>query len=71
MSSMKADLLSFIEVDCIRSGQQIVALCRKVEVSVTTFQRWKAKYGGFEVNETCCLKQLENENRPLSNSSRS
>lgn len=46
-------------------GEQIAALCREVGVSDTTFQRWKAKYGGLEVNEARRLKHLEDENRRL------
>jgi len=46
-------------------GEKIVDLCREVGTSDTTFQRWKAKYGGLEVNEARRLKQLEDENRRL------
>lgn len=40
-------------------------LCRKHGVTEGTFYRWKAKYGGLEVNDAKRLKQLEDENRRL------
>ena len=46
-------------------GEKIVDLCREAGISDTTFQRWKAKYGGLEVSEARRLKQLEDENRRL------
>ncbi len=46
-------------------AEKIVDLCREAGISDTTFQRWKAKYGGLEVNEARRLKQLEDENRRL------
>jgi putative transposase len=40
-------------------GEKIADLWREAGISNTTFQRWKAKYGGLEVNEARPLKQLE------------
>ena len=34
-------------------------------VSSATFYKWKAKYGGLEVNEARRLKRLEEENAKL------
>jgi len=34
-------------------------------ISEQTFHRWKAKFGGMELNEARRLKQLEDENRRL------
>lgn len=45
--------------------EKTAELCREAGISDTTFQRWKAKYGGLEVNEASRLKQLEDENRCL------
>ena len=47
------------------AGEKITGLCREAGISDTTFQRWKAKYGGLDVNEARRLKQLEDENRRL------
>lgn len=47
------------------AGMATAELCRKHAVSVQTFYRWKAKYGGLEVSEAQRLRQLEEENRKL------
>jgi putative transposase len=40
-------------------------LCRKHGICPGTLYRWKAKFGGMEVNEARRLRQLEEENRKL------
>ena len=40
-------------------------LCRKHGISQGTLYRWKAKFGGMDVNEARRLRQLEEENRRL------
>ncbi len=47
------------------AGVPIAELCRRLRVSDVTFYRWKAKYGGLEVNEAKRLRSLEEENRQL------
>jgi putative transposase len=47
------------------AGTPVADLCRRLGVSDVTFYRWKAKYGGLEVNEARRLRQLEEENRRL------
>jgi hypothetical protein len=44
------------------AGVKLGDLCRRHGISEQTYQRWKAKYGGLEVNEARRLKQLEDEN---------
>ncbi len=39
--------------------------CREHGLSEGTYYRWKAKYGGMDVNEARRLKELELENRRL------
>jgi putative transposase len=34
-------------------------------ITTHTFYRWKAKYGGMDVNEARRLRELEEENRRL------
>jgi putative transposase len=46
-------------------GVAVTDLCRRLGVSEGTYYRWKAKYGGLEVNEARRLRQLEEENRRL------
>ena len=40
-------------------------VCRKHGISDATFYKWKAKYGGMQVNEVRRMKQLEEENFQL------
>ena len=47
------------------AGARTLDVCRKHGVSSATFYKWKAKYGGLDVNEARRLKQLEDENRRL------
>lgn len=47
------------------AGMATPELCRKHGISEGTYYRWKAKYGGMEVNEARRLKALEDENRRL------
>ncbi len=47
------------------AGVPIADLSRRLGVSEVTFYRWKAKYGGLEVNEARRLRALEEENGRL------
>ena len=47
------------------SGLPVADLLRAHNISQGTFYRWKAKYGGMEVNEAKRLKALAEENRRL------
>jgi len=47
------------------AGMGTDELCRKHGVSRQTFYRWRAKYGGMDVDEAKRLKSLEDENRRL------
>jgi len=47
------------------SGVPVTELCRKLEVTETTFYRWKRQYGGLGVSELRELRQLREENRKL------
>ena len=47
------------------AGLKLETLCRKHGIGQQTFYRWKAKYGGLEVNDARRLKGLEDENRRL------
>ena len=46
-------------------GVSVAVLCREHNVSAPTFYKWKAKYGGMQVDEAKRLKQLEEENSKL------
>jgi len=47
------------------AGANTAELSRKHGISATTFYKWKAKFGGMEVNEARRLKALEAENGKL------
>src|SRR4029450_10827169 len=47
------------------AGAKLADLCRRHGISEQTFHRWKAGFGGMDVNEARRLKQLEDENRRL------
>lgn len=47
----------------VEAGQKVMDACRRHGISEQTYHRWKAKYGGMDVNEAQWLKQLEDENR--------
>jgi putative transposase len=50
------------EVD---AGAKLQDVVRRLGVSEQTYYRWKAKYGGMEVNDAKKLRALEDENRRL------
>ena len=47
------------------AGMGTEELCRKHGISRQTFYRWRAKYGGMDVDDAKRLKSLEDENRRL------
>lgn len=47
------------------AGTAVVDICRKLEITETTFYRWKRKYGGLGVSELRELRQLRDENTRL------
>ncbi len=47
------------------AGTPVGEICRKLEITQTTFYRWKSKYGGLGVPELRELRQLRDENRKL------
>lgn len=47
------------------AGANTADLRRKHGIAPNTFYRWKAKYGGMELNIMRRLKEMENENLRL------
>jgi putative transposase len=47
------------------AGANVGELCRRHAISEQSYYRWKAKFGGLEVNEAKRLRGLEEENRRL------
>ena len=46
-------------------GTPVAEICRKMEITETTFYRWKKKFGGMGTPEIRELRQLREENRKL------
>jgi len=46
-------------------GLPVAELLRQHGIAEGTFYCWKSKYGGLELSDAKCLKQLEDENRRL------
>ena len=49
------------------AGVPLAELTRKHGIAEGTFYRWKAKFGGMELNDAKRLRSLEEENRRLKN----
>ena len=47
------------------AGAKLTELCRRHNISPTTFYKWRAKYGGMAVSDAKRLRALEEENRRL------
>jgi len=48
-----------------QAGEKVGEVCRRHGISEQTLYRWRAKFGGMDVNEARRLRQLEEENRRL------
>lgn len=49
----------------LNAGQDLAAVLQALEVSESTYLRWKNQYGGMKSEEAKRLKRLEDENRRL------
>lgn len=49
----------------VEVGAKVGEVCRRHGISEQTLYRWRAKFGGMDVNEARRLRQLEEENRRL------
>ena len=47
------------------AGMPTVEMCRRHGLSLTSFYKFKSKYGGMNVSETHHLRSLEDENAKL------
>jgi hypothetical protein len=46
-------------------GQSIEEVCRHLEITESTWHRWRNQYGGMKANDAKKLKELEKENQRL------
>jgi putative transposase len=49
----------------LSAGKDLAAVLQALEVSQSTFDRWRNQYGGMKAEEAKRLKELEDENRRL------
>ena len=49
----------------LNAGKDLAAVLQAIEVSQSTFDRWRSQYGGMKAQEARRLKELEDENLRL------
>ena len=49
----------------LAEGHQVPEVAKQLEVSETTYRRWRAQYGGLKADDVKRLKELEGENARL------
>ena len=49
----------------VEAGLVVTELCRELGISMATFYKWRAKYGGMDVTLLTRMKELEAENARL------
>jgi putative transposase len=49
----------------LNAGKDMAVVLQTLEVSESTYERWKTQYGGMKSEEAVRLKKLEDENRRL------
>jgi putative transposase len=49
----------------LSSGKDLAAVLQALEVSESTYARWRSQYGGMKAEEAVRLKKLEDENTRL------
>jgi putative transposase len=49
----------------LNRGDDIAEVCRQLEITESTWHRWRNQYGGMKANDAKRLKDLEKENGQL------
>ena len=49
----------------VEAGLSVPEVCRELGISVATFYKWRAKFGGMDTSMMTRMKELEDENRRL------
>lgn len=49
----------------VEAGLSVPEVCRELGISVATFYKWRAKFGGMDASLMVRMKELEEENRRL------
>ena len=49
----------------LNAGKDLAAVLQSLEISESTYERWRNQYGGMKAEEAKRLKELEDENKRL------
>jgi transposase-like protein len=49
----------------LNAGKDLAVALQTLEISQSTYERWRSQYGGMKAEEAKRLKELEDENRRL------
>ena len=49
----------------LNQGHDVAEVCRQLEITESTWHRWRNQYGGMKANDAKRLKELEKENASL------
>jgi hypothetical protein len=49
----------------LNKGHDVAEVCRQLEITLSTWYRWREPYGGMKANDAKRLKELEKENTQL------
>ena len=49
----------------VEAGLSVPEVCRELGISVATFYKWRAKFGGMDASLMARMKELEAENARL------
>jgi len=49
----------------LNAGKDLAVALQALEIGQSTYERWRAQYGGMKAQEAKRLKELEDENRRL------
>ena len=49
----------------LNAGKDLAAVLQALEISESSYDRWRNQYGGMKAEEAVPLKKLEDENRRL------
>ena len=65
MSKRKSEEQIIALLKRAEAGEPIADLCRQEGIGVSTFYKWRSKFGGMDASLMARLKELEDENRRL------
>jgi len=49
----------------LAEGKTVEEACRHLEITESTYHRWRSQFGGMKANDAKRLKELEHENQRL------